>query len=72
MWKINDLPEDNEDREEPEWLKEEHELYEAYERTFGEPAPMFMILQHDPIAQVRQALKTGQPIRDQTPPGCVS
>jgi hypothetical protein len=75
MRKVNDLPEDDEERPEPAELKRVRELHQAYRDRFGEWAPRFGVPytnEAEELEAIEQALKTGRPIEDQTPPGCVS
>jgi len=64
-----------EDEEESPEMKRARELHEAYHRRFGEWAPSFGVVyasEADELDAIERAIKTGQPIEDQTPPGCVS
>jgi len=66
---------DDENRPEPPELKRARELHEAYHARFGEWAPRFGVpytTEEEELDAIEQALKTGQQIKDQTPPGCVS
>jgi hypothetical protein len=68
------FPEDDEGPE-PSELKRPRELHEAYHARFGEWAPTFGVPykeKGDELNAIEQALMTGRPIKDQTPPGCVS
>ena len=68
------LPEDDDGPEPPE-IQRARELHEAYRRKFGEYAPRFGVPYDDEAGEleaIEQALRTGQPIKDETPPGCVS
>lgn len=60
--------EDDDTATEPAHVKAERELYERYRRKFGEYPPMFSI-GPNPIDQIKRALETGQPIRENIPPG---
>ena len=52
----------------PKAQKEAKDLHEAYFKRFGHWAPGFGIPPGDILEQIRQALKTGKPIRTDIPP----
>jgi hypothetical protein len=51
-------------------MAERKALFEEYERRFGEKVPL-MCVGPDPVAEIREALKTGKPIECDAPPGAV-
>jgi hypothetical protein len=56
-------------------MKRARQLHEAYHQRFAEWAPKFGVAyedEDDELRAIEQALRTGQRIRDETPPGCVS
>lgn len=75
MTNLIDRLEDDENRPEPPELKRARDLHETYRARFGEWAPKFGVpyaTDDEELEAVERALKTGQRIKDQTPPGCVS
>jgi hypothetical protein len=59
---------DERDVPEPPDLAERRRLFEEYERRFGEKVPLMMI-KFDEVQEIREALRTGQPIDSDLPPG---
>lgn len=49
--------------------KKARELHEAYRQKFGEWPPMFVI-GPNPLERIQEALRTGEPILEDLPPGC--
>ena len=57
---------------EPPHLKRERELYEEYFRKFKDYPPSFGMPEESDqarLARIKKAIKTGQPIEMQIPPG---
>jgi len=66
---------DDEERPESIEMKRARELHEAYYARFGEWAPGFGVpytTYEEELKAIEQALKSGEPIKDQTPPGSES
>ena len=58
---------------EPPEMKRARELHEAYHARFGEWAPCFGVVYEDEAEEldaIERAIKTGQPIVLDLPPGC--
>lgn len=58
---------------EPPHVKRERELYERYYRKFKEHPPSFGLPPESDqarLARIEQAIKTGQSIVENIPPGC--
>jgi len=69
---MTDRLDDDDDRPESPELKRARELHEAYHARFGEWAPTFGVpyrTEEEELAAVEQALKTGQQIMLDLPPG---
>jgi hypothetical protein len=69
---MTDLPEDDEsDQPDPEQT-ELKALFEEYERRFGEGPDMWALGCENQAEQLREAIRTGQPIKLDIPPDCVA
>lgn len=67
------FPEDDESRSEPPELVELKTLVEQYVQCFGtEPSWWVLGSSDDKARDIRDAIQTGVPMRENIPPGCVA